>query len=285
MTILELLQKSTDHLRSSGITNPKTSCEILLAHALRVKRLDLYLNYDKPVTDEERARFKELYRRRLNHEPIKYITGKTEFMSLPFIVNPDVLVPRPETELLVEKIIEACKERWGESPLSILDIGTGCGNIAISLAHFLPNTRVEGVDISTDAIETAMKNTSLNGMGENPKLFVKDVFRCTEEDYEGLNVIVSNPPYVSPDQKQVLEKEVAEHEPSIAVFTGDDNLEYYRKIAELGNSWLAEDGILFFEIGYDIGGSVKRLLEESGYSKVKVIKDYARLDRIVTAGK
>ncbi|MFC1492527.1 peptide chain release factor N(5)-glutamine methyltransferase [candidate division KSB1 bacterium] len=285
MTILELLQKSTEHLKSHGITNPKTSCEILLAHALGVKRLDLYLNYDKPVSDEERSRFKELYRRRMDHEPIQYIIGKTEFMSLPFIVNPDVLVPRPETELLVEKIIETCKERWDNEDIRILDIGTGCGNIAVSLAHFLRNASVEGVDISPEAVEVAMKNAEMNDQVTNLKLFVKDVFRCTETDYSGLKVIVSNPPYVSKDQKEILAKEIVEYEPSIAVFTGDDNLEYYRKIAGLGHSWLGEDGVLFFEIGYDIGDSVKKLLEESGYDKIKVIKDYARHDRIVIAGK
>ncbi|MCP4724561.1 MAG: peptide chain release factor N(5)-glutamine methyltransferase [bacterium] len=285
MTILELLQKSTEHLKSHGITNPKTSCEILLAHALGVKRLDLYLNYDKPVTDEERSKFKELYRRRLSHEPIQYILGTTEFMSLPFIVNPDVLVPRPETELLVEKIIEICKAKWNDDEITILDIGTGCGNIAVSLAHFLPNAAVEGVDISPDAVEVAMKNAEMNDNVKNLKLFVKDVFRCGENDYSELKVIVSNPPYVSQDQKEMLDKEVVEYEPSIAVFTGDDNLEYYRKIAALGYSWLSGDGLLFFEIGYDIGDNVKKLLEESGYNNVKVIKDYARHDRIVIAGK
>ncbi len=283
MTILELLQKSTEHLKSKDFDNPKTSCEILLAHALGMKRLDLYLNYDMKVTDEEREKFRKMYKRRLNHEPLQYIIGNTEFMSIPFVVRPGALIPRPETELLVEKIIGICKERWGNDSIRILDIGTGSGNIALSLAHYLPNADVEAIDKSSDALKIAIENRKLNELDGRVKLNEKDILKSDTGEYSGLNVIVSNPPYVSEDQKEVLAPEIINHEPHEAVFAGKDGTIFFEKIAGLSKHWLNDDGVLFFEIGYDIGDKVRGILENMEYNKIEILKDYAGHDRIIVA--
>jgi len=292
MTIIELLKSSTEHLKSKGITNPKTSCEILLSHVLGMKRLDLYLNYDRKVTDTELERFKKLYKRRLIHEPLQYILGETEFMSLPFKVNPHVLIPRPETELLVEQVINICNAKWAERPVRILDIGTGCGNIAVSLAYNLPEAVVGGCDISTEAVEVAKENAQCNNVRQRVNFSVMDILKAdaaksgmppeVSREYSNLHVIVSNPPYVSTKEGDILDKEILDYEPHEALFAGDDGLIFFHTIARLAKNWLADSGLLAFETGYNTGEKARDIVINNGFHEVKLIKDYAGIDRIVT---
>jgi len=285
MTILELLRISTGHLKSRGFTNPKTSCEILLAHTLGVKRLDLYLNYDRQVSDEERERFRALYKRRLAHEPLQYITGETEFMSLPFMVNAQVLIPRTETEFVVENTIRQAEERWRDSPVRIVDVGAGCGNIAVSLAHYLPNAEVSGFDVSPEAVKVAQKNAALNNLGQRVALTVRDVFQLSPGDYADCHIVISNPPYVAEKDRHALDRGVIDFEPHAALFAGGDGLKFFRAIAPLASAWLVPGGLLVFEVGYDIGGAVVDIVAEAGFSDARLLKDYARLDRLVIAEK
>lgn len=294
MTILELLKSSTEHLKSKGITNPKTSCEILLSHVLEMKRLDLYLNYDRKVTDAERERFRDLYKRRLTHEPLQYILGETEFMSLPFKVNSHVLIPRPETELLVEQVISYCNAKWAHQPVplsGILDIGTGCGNIAVSLAHNLPEAEVFGCDISAEAVEVAKENAQRNNVHHKVNFSVMDILKADpakpgvpggSREYSKLHVIVSNPPYVSIKEEHILEKEILDYEPHEALFAGEDGLIFFHTIATLAKNWLVEGGLLAFETGYNTGEKVRDIVTDNGFHEVNLIKDYAGIDRIVT---
>jgi len=284
MTILELLKTSTEHLKSKGITNSKTSCEILLSHALGMKRLDLYLNYDRKVSDAERERFRDLYKRRLTHEPLQYILGETEFMSLPFKVNSQVFIPRPETELLVEEVIKYCNTKWAHQPVRILDIGSGCGNIAVSLAYNLPESEVDGWDISPEAVKAAKENAQLNNVHRKINFSVKDILKASpgKPEYSGLHIVVSNPPYISTKEEHILEKEVLDFEPHSAFFAGEDGLVFFHTIARLAKNWLIEDGLLAFEAGYNTGAKVKELVIAEGFRNVHLIQDYARIDRIIT---
>ncbi|MFC1556378.1 peptide chain release factor N(5)-glutamine methyltransferase [candidate division KSB1 bacterium] len=283
MTILELLKASTEHLRSKGFSNPKTSCEILLAHALGMKRLDLYLNFDRKVSQTDRDRFKELYKRRLEHEPLQYITGETEFMSLPFRVDRNVLIPRPETEFVVEQTMRIARTKWGGEPVSVLDIGAGCGNIAISLAHYLPNARIIAYDISSEAVEVARANAVLNNLADRIEFNVRDIFDCKPEEHQELNIVISNPPYVAENDRSILEKEVIDHEPHIALFAGEDGMKFFSHISGLARSWLVPDGMIVFETGYNIGAQVVEAVTSAGYVNIQLQKDYARNDRLLTA--
>ncbi|MFC1477088.1 peptide chain release factor N(5)-glutamine methyltransferase [candidate division KSB1 bacterium] len=285
MTILELLNISTEHLKSQGITNPKTSCEILLAHALGLRRLDLYLKYDQPVTEEERQRFKELYKRRLNREPLQYIIGETEFMSLPFTVNPHVLIPRPETELVVETTIKHVRRNWGSEPVQIVDIGVGCGNIAVSLAHYLPGAQVTGFDISQAAVDVAIHNAERNNLADLVTLAARDLFECAHDDFHDLHLVISNPPYVSTVDEEFLEKDVVDYEPHVALFAGKDGLRFFHQISELARSWLRPGGLLIYEIGYEIGDKVVSIIKNNQFTHIELLQDYARNDRIVIAEK
>lgn len=292
MTIIELLKSSTEYLKSKGITNPKTSCEILLSHVLEMKRLDLYLNYDRKVTDAELERFKKLYKRRLTHEPLQYILGETEFMSLPFKVNAHVLIPRPETELLVEQVITFCNAKWSHQPVRILDIGTGCGNIAVSLAYNLPEAVVSGCDISPEAVELARENAVRNNVHQRVNFSVMDILKADSAklemppgvsgEYSNLHVIVSNPPYVSTKEEHILEKEILDYEPYEALFAGEDGLIFFHTIARLAKNWLADGGLLAFETGYNTGEKVRDIVMDNSFHDVNLIKDYAGIDRIVT---
>ena len=289
MTILELLRSSTEQCRSNGITNPRTSCEILLGHALGMKRLELYLKYDRSLTDAERERFGDLHSRRLRHEPLQYILNETEFMSLPFAVNADVLIPRPETELLVEKIIAfaagALISHGNNHAVRILDIGVGCGNIAVSLARYIPAAEVYGIDISREAVAVAQENARRNHVEGKVGLSVKDICNAHQGDYSGLHVIVSNPPYVSTAERHILDKSVIDYEPHAALFTGEDGLRFFRVIAVLSRSWLVDGGMIAFETGYTTGKSVRDIVLAAGFRDVRLTKDYAQLDRIVTGVK
>jgi release factor glutamine methyltransferase len=282
MNVIELLNSSSTLLKDSGITNPKTSSELLLAHVLGIERLDLYLDHDRRIKAKEIERFNRLCARRLEHEPIEYILGNTEFMSLPFMVNKHVLIPRPETELLIEKILLFCANDMSGESITIVDIGTGAGNISVSLAHYIAKARVTAVDISQNAVDVAEKNSRKNGVERKITFVVKDVFDMSAEDFSELQVIVSNPPYVDRNSLHFPDKDVVDYEPHIALFAGDNNLRFFETIAGLAQSWLTGGGLLCFETGYDTGAAVKKIVERSGFKSVSLEKDYSGIDRIVT---
>jgi release factor glutamine methyltransferase len=282
LTVLEAITSATEFLEKKGIKSPRLNSELLLSHILNCKRLDLYLSFERPLQKNEIDGYRELLKRRSKFEPLQYIIGKVEFYGLDFVINASVLIPRPETELLVDTIIGTVNRN---ARLAILDIGTGSGNIAIALAKNLPYSKVVGLDINSETIETAKKNAKLNEV-ENRLMFVKkNIFNSIDIGDNHFDVVVSNPPYVSSEDFVGLEPELRLFEPKLALTDNGDGLKFYRKISYLANSLLKDGGKLFFEIGAGQSESVKQILTKNNFKNIIVKKDYSDIERIIFGDK
>jgi release factor glutamine methyltransferase len=281
-TITKLLDWTTEYFKKYAIEWPHLEAEILLAHVLKFKRIELYTNHEKLVTPAELGKFKAMIQRRSQHEPIAYITNNQPFMSLDFYVDRNVLIPRPETELLVEQVVSCSSERnRGASCQLLVDLGTGSGCIAISLAKFLPTVKVIGTDSSPEALAIAQKNAETHNVTERCEFRQGDLFEPIQEK---IDLIVSNPPYIPSKEIDGLMTDVKDWEPRTALDGGPDGLDYIRKIIAEAPNHLSPNGTLFMEIGFDQGERVKKLAEEAGkYVEVKIIKDLNGKDRILKA--
>lgn len=278
-TITKILKWTTSYFQSHGIDQPRTDAEVLLSHALHLKRIELYTHHDQPLQDKELKTFKSLIKRRLLREPVAYITGEKEFWSLNLTVTPDVLIPRPETECLVEAALEVIPQGKG---LDILDLGTGSGAIIIALAHERPGHRFYAVDRSEAALRIARKNAEHYGLKEAITFLHGDWFEGVHNLGRGFNLIVSNPPYIPGDQIESLSPEIARHEPLYALDGGKDGLNAIRSILSSAPDYLAPNGTILLEIGYDQRPSVAAIAEELGcYKDFKCRKDYSGNDRVV----
>jgi release factor glutamine methyltransferase len=278
-TVLSLMNWTEVYLASNSIDGPRLTAELLLAHVLQCSRMDIYLNFDKPLTKEELARFKELLRRRVAREPLQYILGDAVFMGLTFKVDRRVLIPRPETEILVERTIDTLRS-FGDRALRVLDIGTGSGNIAVSIAHFLKNARVVAVDVSEDALDVAEANARSHKVDDRVE-FRRINILASVEGLSGFDCVVSNPPYVTHDEANTLSPEIIKHEPRIAVFGREEGLEFFRRIAEIGMQLLNPVGVILVETAYDQAAAVKTIFTNCGYREIEVFKDYDGNDRVV----
>ena len=277
-TILEVLKWTSRYFQGKGISNPRTDAEVLLAHALGVERIDLYLRYDQPLTADERAVYREFVRRRASGEPVQYITGHREFWSLDFEVTPDVLIPRPETEVLVEIAIKYLKERRFRR---VVDIGTGAGVIAVALAHEIDGISVLATDISLSAINVARRNAVKHGVADRIRFIVMNLFESLLPDVK-FDVIVSNPPYVSSEEYRKLDREIKNFEPPIALLGGADGLDVVRRLIVQGMSHLTTGGFLFIEIGYGQAEAVRDFVSGLGQEvSINIFDDYAHIPRVV----
>jgi len=277
LTVLESLKLSAEYLEKKNIEAPRINAELLLAHVLKCKRLDLYLSFERPLSDEEKNAYRELLKRRGMYEPLQYITGMVEFFGLNIKVNPSVLIPRPETELLVEEVINSSDK---EASLNILDIGTGSGSIVVALAKNLSKSQITGVDISEEALSVAKENAVLNEVSTNISFIKKDILN----DFifnEKFDVVVSNPPYVSGVDFEELRPELRLHEPRISLTDQSDGYTFYRKISATAHNYLKTGGKIFFEIGMGQSAVIKKLLEDNGFNQIEIIKDYAKIDRVI----
>ncbi|MCX6173584.1 MAG: peptide chain release factor N(5)-glutamine methyltransferase [Ignavibacteriales bacterium] len=276
MTVLESLQLSTDFLEKKGIESPRLNAELLLSEILKCKRLDLYLKFDQPLKENEVDIYREWITRRGKFEPLQYIIGNVEFYGLPFKVTPDVLIPRPETEILVEEVIKFCKDKPG---LKILDIGTGSGNISISLAKNLDNVEIIAVDISEKALSIARENAVANRVEEKIHFITADVknYVCSYQ----FDIIVSNPPYVSKEEYPILQNEIKNYEPMVAVTDSSDGLDLYRTIAERAQILFKNNGKIFLEVGKDQEKFIADILEKNDFINIYFVKDYQQIDRVV----
>lgn len=274
-----VLQEASAFLRSRQTENPRLNAERLLAHVLGLTRIDLYLQFDKPLTMEEREAYKTLLRRRAGHEPLQYILGETEFMSLPFRVTPDVLIPRPETELLVEKLVERFQSV--PSPM-FLDIGTGSGCIAVSLAHYLPEAQITAVDLSQSALQIASGNAEANGVAERIRFIPLDIRNPeSPEKWDGLfDAFVSNPPYLALSEWDGLAEEIRAHEPRIALCDEGDGLAFYRLIAEKAASWLKPGGTVCLEVGDGQAPFVRDIFKGRNYQTEDIHADLNGIERV-----
>src|SRR3989338_9404715 len=247
-TIREILSWAEDYLAGYEVPDYKAETEYLLSHLLNCKRPGLYLNHDKFLTINEFQILVDWLNRRAAREPSQYIIGEQEFWGLAFKVTSDVLIPRPETEILVEEAIKAAAT--GHAPL-ILDLCTGSGCIAVTLAKEIPDSRVFAVDISEKVLSVARENAERHGVAERITFLNGDIF----EPLNGLNIkadiIVSNPPYISKKMMAGLEPEVKDYEPQAALYGGDDGLDFYRRIISESPAYLTQGGHLILEMGYD----------------------------------
>jgi release factor glutamine methyltransferase len=276
-TITKLLDWTTEYFKKYNIEWPHLEAEILLAHSLKLKRIELYTNHERVLTKAELAEYKVLIQRRSKKEPIAYITGNQPFMSLDFKINRSVLIPRPETEKLVEITIDLVKNR----KFTIADIGTGSGVIAISLAKYLPEIKVIGIDTSPDAINLAQKNVEDHKLSDRCEFRKGNLFEPLKEK---VDIIVSNPPYIPTKDIETLETDVKDWEPTQALDGGADGLDYIRKLIDLSPDHLNPDSLLLIEIGYDQGEKVKLLAKNSGkYKEIEIIKDLNGKERILKA--
>ena len=278
MTIREILIKYMEKLSSISDT-PKLDTEILLQKALGdVDRLYIQLNLDKKLSDEELKCFNEMINDRLNGRPIAYIVKNREFMALDFYVEEGVLIPRPDTEPLVEEVIELSK---GMKDVTIVDIGTGSGAISVSLAKYIKNSYVYSLDISDKALSIGKKNAVNNEVDDKIEFIKSDVFTGIKDRNLKLDIIVSNQPYIKKEDIKTLHKQVKDYEPYIALEGGEDGLDFYRTITEESLKYLKSNGILAFEVGHDQANDVCTIMKNHGYKKIYTKKDLQGIDRVV----
>ena len=271
MNYRKLYETGKDRLEKAGIQEAALDARLLLEEVCRTDRNTLLVHGDRAVTEEEETQFRIFIERRSTHEPLQQITGWQEFMGLRFSVTEDVLVPRQDTETLVEEVM-----RYLRDGMEILDVCTGSGCILLSLLRYSNGCRGVGCDISAKALAVAAQNAK--ELGISAQFIQSDLFESIEGRFE---YIVSNPPYIRKDVIPTLMEEVRDHEPLIALDGGEDGLDFYRKITREATEHLYSGGMLFFEIGYDQGEAVKLLMEEEGYEEVTVSQDLAGLDRVV----
>ena len=271
MNYRKLYETGKDRLEKAGIQEAAHDARLLLEEVCRTDRNTLLVHGDRAVTEEEETQFRIFIERRSTHEPLQQITGWQEFMGLRFSVTEDVLVPRQDTETLVEEVM-----RYLRDGMEILDVCTGSGCILLSLLRYSNGCRGVGCDISEKALAVAGQNAK--ELGISAQFIQSDLFESIEGRFE---YIVSNPPYIRKDMIPTLMEEVRDHEPLIALDGGEDGLDFYRKITREATEHLYSGGMLFFEIGYDQGEAVKLLMEEEGYEEVTVSQDLAGLDRVV----
>lgn len=273
-----LLMQASQKLRNEGVGEYQLDVQLFMMKATGFTKVQLFTKNDYCLNSNEAEEFWDMVEKRAKRIPTQYIIGSCQFMGLDFLVSNAVLIPRPDTEILVETILEY-KKKYGID--SIMDIGTGSGCIPISLLHYGVNKAV-ALDISSEAIEVAKKNAELNDVLYGIQFINSNLFEALNEEYYGqFDAIVSNPPYIAKNVIKGLMPEVKDYEPMIALDGGDDGLDFYKEIIPKGKKYLSENGWMFFEIGYDQGVAVSNLLKAEGFDKIEIIKDLAGLDRVV----
>lgn len=265
-------------LEQAGIAEAETNARLLLEYVCKTDRNTLLVHGERKLSEEECESYVNYISKRKTHVPLQYITGIQEFMGLEFSVNEHVLIPRQDTEILVEEVM-----RHLHDGMRILDMCTGSGCILLSLLYYSNGCNGVGVDISADALRIARQNAErvLKLKNDTVEFIQSDLFEQLDDQTEPFEIIVSNPPYIKSDVIETLMPEVRDFEPHMALDGRFDGLYFYREIIRQAEKYLAGGGALFFEIGYDQGDAVKKLMEEAGYLEVEVVKDYAGLDRVV----
>lgn len=281
-TYLQSLQETKQVFKKRKISSPEVNAELLLSHVVKKPKVELYLNGNQFLTKNQEHKYKKLIQERVRGKPLQYILAETEFYGLKLKVNKDVLIPRPETEILVENVINFFKDR--SEKLKIVDWGTGSGNIAIALAKNL-NCLVYALDISQPALNLARKNASSNKIIKKINFLQSDGFKKLEKNLKGkIDAIVSNPPYVKQSDFKKLPQEIKNFEPKIALLSSKNGLSYLQKIISEGKLFLKPDGLIALEAALGQAQKVVQLLERDGnFEKIQVKKDLAGIPRVVLA--
>ncbi|HMW37670.1 MAG TPA: peptide chain release factor N(5)-glutamine methyltransferase [bacterium] len=291
-TVKSIMDWTIRYLTEKNIESARTNVEWLLCHTLSCKRMDLYINYDRPLDQKERDEFKTLLKRRLQAEPLQYIVGHTDFMGLTFQVNRDVLIPRPDTELLVERVLDLCGKN--DRQIRILDIGTGSGAIIIGLVHYLLKRGFEvqgsALDISQMALAVAKNNSNKNLTDTPIQWQCGDIFESAliESLKHRFDIIVSNPPYISDKEYALLDKEVRDYEPATALKADDNGLAFYHRIGHIASDVLDPSspfGYIALEVGYDQANAVAKILHNNGYTDQQRYKDIQNHERVIIGKK
>jgi len=284
-TCLEILNRAVEKLRSEGLDRPRTNAEFLLGAVLCAKKVDLYLNRNRILTPQQIEKFNQFIQERISGKPVQYIMGSTEFFGLEFQVNQNVLIPRPETETLVEIVIEHLKNC---SQPKIIDLGTGSGAIAISLAKNLKSCFIFANDVSSEALKVAKGNARRHGVESQIEFICGDLFEpLRNKNLEGeTDCVVSNPPYVSKEEFEHLPKEVKDYEPIVALKTDEEGTFFHNKIIEGSLGFLKERGMLALEVGLGQANKVAGLVRNCGnFKNTEIKRDLGGIDRIVIAHK
>jgi release factor glutamine methyltransferase len=262
-TILDLIRWTDERFQQEGLSPARLDAEVLLAASLGMSRIGLYTHFDQPLRKDELTGFKNLIQRRLHHEPVAYILGKREFWSLSFQVTRDVLIPRPETELLVEEALNLLgQSRPATCPYRILEIGTGCGAVIVALAHELPAAQLVATDVSEKALRVAIQNASENGVRDRIDFLQGDLFAPLRRK-PAFDLILTNPPYIPQDQVPVLPPEVRDFEPRIALDGGKDGVEFYRRALPEVDDYLYPGGWFLTEMGDGQDRLIREIAEEN----------------------
>lgn len=286
-SIGELLKASSDYLKRKKIDSPRLTAEVLLSYQLASDRVSLYLHFDSPISQSDLEGYRSLVSRRAAGEPLHYITGVREFWSMEFMVDPRVLIPRPETELLVERTLKTAGERGRQEEIVILELGTGSGAVAVSIAKEIPDCRIWATDISTDALGVARENAVRHGVENRISFLSGDLFGALKGRCSPLfDIILSNPPYVAEEEWDCLPVEVKDHEPRSALDGGKKGTKFLAPIVRDAHEFLRPDGRLFLEMSPHQTEGIISLLESSGrYDDIGRIMDYSGRYRLVTARK
>ncbi len=279
-TISSLLNWTVNFFKQKGIESARLDAEVLLSHLLKKERIYLYVHFDEPMQEQELAQFREYVKRRAQHVPVAHIIGEKEFMGLMFKVTPATLIPRPDTEILVESAIT---ELGKNNATKIADIGTGSGAIILSMLANMPKAEGCTVDISADALKVARENADRLQAADRCEFFQGDLFAPLGGRV--FDAVVSNPPYIPQSDIAGLEDDVKKYEPIAALTDGGDGLSFYRRLFAEGRAYVKDGGFMAVEIGIHQSEAVQKIAEENGWHDIKIIKDYAGIDRVVIAWK
>lgn len=278
LTVLEIIKRTTDFFEKRGVESARLNAELLIGHALGLKRMQLYLQFERPLSEPELEKIRPLVKRRGNREPLQYIVGELEFGGVKLKVDRRALIPRPETEYLIELIMPRCLT----APESVLDLGTGTGAIALALAKAYPEAKVTAVEKSLEALALAHENSAANGMSERVRLLQGDWFSAIPAE-EKFQLIVSNPPYLSDEETGEALPEVKDFEPIAALSAGPNSAADLEKIISQSRSHLVAGGFLACETGIAQHSALRQLADASGYSRTESLPDLTGRDRYVLA--
>ena len=294
-TVGRLLEWTQKFFEKKGISQPRLEAEILLAHALGTERIGLYLAYEREVEADARARFREWVQRRADGEPTRYLVGGCEFMSLAFKVGPGCLIPRAETELVVEEVMARCGKTRGRAPaaegasagaaVAVIDLCTGCGCVAVSVAVHMPESNVVATDLSAPALAIARANAAAHGVGERVTFLEGDLYDALgAAGALPADFLVANPPYVAEAEWETLQPEIRNHEPRKALVAGPEGTEVFERIVRGAPAHLKPEGTLLVEIGAGQGPAVQNMAAQvRGLEGIEIRKDYAGHDRMLVA--
>lgn len=279
--IVDLLKTVSEFLKEKGIENPRLNAELLLGKVLNLNRVNLYVQFERQLKQQELNEYRELIRRRAQHEPLQYLLGQTECMGLPFKVRPGVLIPRPETEILIEETLKLKNALETSKPV-IVDVGSGTGCIAISLAKHWPESEVFATDVSKTALELIRENAELNQVTEKIRIIKHDIFTQWDVNLpQAMDILISNPPYITLREINQLPEEVRRFEPKIALTDQGNGLRFYKRFFELIKEYQVQTEYLMLELS---GTQPEQIIEQAkhyGLKNVEIIPDLNRINRVL----